>query len=305
MYLFGASVAAAPRQYHGNGDRVIQKRAAYLPDMVVSVRGDLAAMVSWVITDDVPELATSPFRRASLAEVADLPFMGPAPVPTTLPAGKCILLLPHALPLPLAHGLLAGQVIDATQGPTAFPAALQADIPTNDPSLRDNLSWATQEPVLQAWLAAIAANTPVLSIPFLARASIASALDPTSPVHPSVSDDSLAPYSCVETALARRLHRDNIFATLKTSSASSFQTFEDFQLETVTSAHPPFGSPDIEGMAMMFYWRPPKAKSWLTRYSLDGFEVKSSVPPAAREFLVVPLRSKKPPGLVPMTASHR
>ena len=145
-----------------------------------------------------------------------------------------------------------------------------------------------------AYLDVVAKNPSVFAIDMLAQESVVSALEPMSMTHPLVMDDSLAVYLYIKMVLAWCIHWDSIFATMKTDLANKFSKFETFQLETMGQDDFPFGASNLDGFAMLFFWCPPKAASWVTHYGLAEFANESLIPPQVCKYLVVPLLLVKP-----------
>jgi len=310
IFLCGASVAAQTR-LSKNATSMGASRADYLKDMVLTTQADRLATVGWTTSTIPASPGMESFYLDGLRSVQGPhapPYLGAGDPPTSMPANSSVVLLPLALPLSAFHGIPAGQLYAPSIGSRDFIASIRSDIDASAPTadagppgwtiaaIKDRMRWVEDNSVIQTYLEAVAANPEAFVVDAVPRQFIASALDGASVSHPTISDESLAPYLWVETCMARRLLRDNIVAMMQASRAAAWERFEQFQLETVGRDDPPFGHLSIEGEAMMWYWRPGKSPTFISRYGLKEFEDEARVPPEAREYLVHRLPPTRPKG---------
>ena len=180
-------------------------------------------------------------------------------------------------------------------------------MPLDDVSLRAAMQWVEQCSPLQVFLTAVAEDVVGFVIPVVARESISDAIVAPSSAHPSLSEDSLAFVTWVESGLARRLARDAIFATMSADNAEAFEVFEQRQLSNFVRMgdHPWFGLPSVDANPALWYLRPPASDSVVKRFAFTEYLLPSAVPPQVREFLTVPISTAKRARAAPVLLETR
>lgn len=296
------SVAATSRQHRGGVERLEKSRMSYIPDLVYCMAGEDACDAGWVASAPSPH--SGQFVRAE--PPPDLSYLGSAAAPDSLPDGQHAIILPIMFPLPFGHCIPAGQLWSATIGAAGFVASLHAMSQEAPDPIKDRIAWTTQVHIFGTWLNAVKSAPAKFSVPFIARASIAQSLTVPSPGNAFVTDESIGPFTWLDTCVARRLHLDAIRGTLSTRHVSPWKVFAKRQLEWAQrDGDTPFGKPPAELFACLLYLRPPSATTWRTRYGLQEFLTDESVSPEIREFLPVPVPWQKTTTAIPVVLETR
>jgi len=124
----------------------------------------------------------------------------------SVPDNHHVVVLPVAFPLAHGHHLPAGQIWVADIGSRDFLTSLCEMATSEDGTFCSVFQWADQFTTLQVWLDVVAADPSSFCIPWIARDSIQDALVLSNPMAPSISDDSLAHLTWIQTGVNCHLH---------------------------------------------------------------------------------------------------
>jgi len=206
-----------------------KSRNDYLDGMVFGMEGLALTEVGWTVTNTPASPSSTVFYRDSLPAAEGLApsdYLGPGMAPMEVPTGHQMVMLPKAFPLSFGHGIPTGLVFAADIGSRDFRLAMKEISSSASDTAWPFVQWIEDCSLFHEFLDAVARNALSFAVPCIARESIAEALSSSSATYPTVSDHSLLPFTWVEMGVARRLHRDGIFASLKDSHATLFRNFE-------------------------------------------------------------------------------